>query len=235
MVRLRSYRRSVPRRSPKPPRPGPPLAEQLRLTHHAIQRFQQRAPDLAGDEPRARLAELVESQGVVLTEPLPHWLQGDAPAGGFLIAIQGRYVIPVRPVRADVMPARPWRATTFISRELSAEDLRELTGDDLAALTLIAARVARRWAEGSRHVEDASETQRCDSVVELRRELARIPCGGQALSWVPTKVAGRDELHVRMADGTLVLVRPRREEQHRARFRTVAWIRDRGHPYADRR
>jgi hypothetical protein len=204
----------------------------LRLSHHAVERFRRRAPELAGDEPTAQLAQLVESQGVVLTKP-PMWFHGDAPAGGFLIGIQGRYVIPVRRVRAtDVILARPWRATTFISRELSTDDLRELTGEDLAALTLVTGRVARKWAEKSRDIGDA---KLADAVAALRRKLAGIPPDGRALSWVTTDVAGRDELHVALGDGTLVLVRPRREERHAARFRTVAWIPERSRrPPTDR-
>jgi hypothetical protein len=224
---LRSYVQAVPRRFARPPRSGRPLAEQLRLSHHAVERFRRRAPELAGDDPRQRLAELVEREGAVLAKP-PSWFQGNAPAGGFLIGIRGRYVMPVRPVRSlEMVLARPWRATTFISRVLSADDLRELTGDELAALTLVTGRVARRWTEGSRDGVDGNDGQHQDAVVRLRRELAKIPEGGRALSWAPAEVAGRDELHVALADGTLVLVRPRREEQHPARFRTVTWLPDR--------
>jgi hypothetical protein len=194
----------------------------LRLSHHAVKRFRRRAPELAGDEPRRRLAELIQNDGVVLVRP-PEWFQGNAPAGGFLIGIHGRYVLPVPRVRSPgVILARPWRATTFISRELSADDLRELTGDELAALTLITTRVARRWLERSRGV--STEAQHVDPTTLLRRALAAIPAGGRALSWVRAAVADQDALHVAMAGGTLVLVRPRREEQHRVRFRTVAWI-----------
>jgi hypothetical protein len=66
----------------------------LHLSHHAVE-SSGGAPDLAGEEPRAQLAELVESQGLVLAKP-PSWFQGEAPAGGFLIGIEGRYAIPVR-------------------------------------------------------------------------------------------------------------------------------------------
>lgn len=164
---------------------------------------------------------------MVLAEP-PSWFQGNAPGGGFLIGIRGRYVMPVRSVRSlEVMLARPWRATTFISRALSADDLRELTGDELAALTLITVGVARRWVQRTRDVSDGNDGQHEDPVVRLRRELAGIPPTGRALSWVPAEVAGQDELHVSLGDGTLVLVRPRREERHPTRFRTVAWIDDR--------
>lgn len=149
----------------------------MRLSHHAVERFRRRAPDLAGDEPRGRLAALVEAEGVVLSKP-PSWFCGDTPVGGFLIGIQGRYVLPVRRVRSvEAVLARPWRATTFISRDLSAEDLRELTGDDLAALTLVTGRVARKWVEKSR---GGGDSQRLDGVAALRRKLAGIPPEGEA-------------------------------------------------------
>jgi hypothetical protein len=224
-VLARTYVRVVPRRSAKPPRHGSPLADQVRLSYHAVERFRRRAPELAGDEPRARLAELIAREGAVLSRP-PSWFQGGLPSGGFLIGVQGRYVIPVRPVRSpDVLLARPWRAITFIARELSADDLRELTGEELVALTLITGRVARKWLEHTHGSE--TDGQPPDAVTQLRHELASIPPGGEALAWVPADIAGRDALHVTFHNGTLVLVRPRREEQHRVRFRTVAWVPDR--------
>ena len=89
-VRVRTYVRAVPGRSAKPPRHGSPLADRVRLSQHAVERFRRRAPELAGDEPRARLAELIEREGSVLSRP-PSWFQGGLPPGGFLIGVQGRY------------------------------------------------------------------------------------------------------------------------------------------------
>jgi hypothetical protein len=119
----------------------------------------------------------------VLTRP-PSWFHGSAPAAGFLIGIHGRYVLPVLPGRSSVaIPAKPWCATTFISRELSVDDLREPTGDELAALTLITARVARRWLEGTRDPGTLNADQQADA----RRSSAKFQRSEPSGSSAPAK------------------------------------------------
>jgi hypothetical protein len=195
---------------------GPALAEAIEFSGHALDRFAQRGPGAAVDRDEPTLRLLIARQGVVLARP-PAWFHGSAPDGGVLVGIAGRFVVPLvrAPIRAGALPSRPWRAVTFVSRELAA-DLARVSGEDLAAPTFLPQRVVGAWAA---HTPGSTA-----ATGELRAALAAIPAGAPALSTRPASVAGRDELHVRLPGGTLVLVRADRREGHGARLRATAWL-----------
>lgn len=222
-VPLAAYRRRVSSRkrrharpSPRPRSSGPALAEAIAFSEHALARFAQRATDTRQHEETA-LRSLIARQGMVLAKP-PAWFHGDPPPGGFLVGIAGRYVLPVAraPRRGGFAPARAWLATTFISRDLSA-DLATLSGEDIAALTFLPQKVISNWAAHSPGETPATHTA-------LRAALARIPAGAPALSSRPAAAAGRDELHVTLPAGTLVVIRAERHERHGDRLRATAWL-----------
>ena len=207
----RAVRPAPPRRS------GPALAEALAFSAHALERFERRAPGEIVQRNEQALRALIAQQGLVLTG-LPAWFHGTVSSRALLVGIAGRFVLPAvpAPVRDGVLPARRWLATTFISRDLGA-DLAELSGEDLSAHTFLPERVVAEWASRGGRLATRPHAA-------LRADLARIPAGSPALTSLAVSVAGRDELRVALAGGTLVLIRAARHEGHGARLRATGWL-----------
>ena len=118
----------------------------------------------------------------------PAWFHGTTGTVAFVVGIAGRFVLPVvrAPTRDGLVPARAWLAKTFISRDLGA-DVEDLSGEDIAALTFVPARVLAAWASHA-------ATEEGDPRARLARRAGASPgrLPGVLLSR-PASDAGRDE------------------------------------------
>jgi len=105
---------------------GSALAEQIRLSAHAVQRYQQRA---AGDRD-VRTAEgqlrRALSQDARAVRKRPQWYRSQTPNDFYVIAADGEYCLPMRRHASD---GKPFEATTFLHQ---ATWLFDLAPADLA-------------------------------------------------------------------------------------------------------
>lgn len=104
---------------------GAALAEQIRLSAHAVQRFQQRAEghrDLRTAEEQLRRALSRDARAV---RKRPEWYRSQTPNDFYVIAGDGEYCLPMRRHASD---GKPFEATTFLHQatwlfELAPADL----------------------------------------------------------------------------------------------------------------
>ena len=126
------------------------------------------------DDPEEVLRQLIPRRAVVLKRP-PDWWSGRAPDGGFLLGIDGAFVILVSPtgIQNGVASARPWTATSFISLILSPADIAQITGEELAAHIVLPSRVLAPWQPqpDSDESEDSERSLRGARVGASEREM----------------------------------------------------------------
>jgi hypothetical protein len=107
---------------------GAALADQIRLSAHAVQRFQQRADahrDVRTAEEQLRQALSQDARAV---RKRPEWYRSQTPDDFYVIAGDGEYCLPMRRHASD---GRPFEATTFLHQ---ATRLFELAPADLVGL-----------------------------------------------------------------------------------------------------
>lgn len=208
-------------RRPRLPHAGRELAEAVELSWHCVERFALRANLDAEHDGETALRDLVAARGVVREHP-PAWYHGRRGATLFYLVLDGRYVIPVQQarLRGSSLPARPYVATTLVSRDITDADIAVMTGEALARLVALPREVLADWAErtDAANEQDAETSLRDDIAARGRAQLA-------PPAWLGRRRPGVDVFYVFLGDDlALALKRTHRASGTRARFRAVALL-----------
>ena len=209
------------------------MADALVLSDHAVDRFRRRADrpaHLSDEELRAELADRIRKSGVPKAKP-PKWVHiGPPPSPGtFYVILDGGYVLPAVPRLQPGSSGVHYIVTTVLAHGLTAADLAELTGHDLAARMFVPRRVVEAWWQRAPRGTRAASAEDWREAASLLRET--IIVGGRAQptppDWAGTKSPVPGRFYVCLDDrSALVVLRAERGEGHGRAFRAIAVVRD---------